>query len=94
MITKYFAKVSVKFNPFCASAKPVRLFLARIPNVQKSGCQVNFKLIKENEEPNVKVVYKDKLEKEVNPQDKTFEDLRATFDAHSRTLALKSAIEE
>lgn len=94
MITKFFTKVAVKFDPFSASAKSVRLFLARIPSAQKSGCQISYQVVKANEEPQVKVTYKDKLEKEVNPENKSFEDLRAIFDAHSRKLALQSAIEE
>lgn len=94
MITKYFTKVSAKFNPFSATAKPARLFLARIPNQLKSGCQVDCKLLSSpSDQPMIKVTFKDKHTMEIDPTDKNFEDIRALFDAHSRKLALQEALE-
>lgn len=93
MITKYFTKVSVRFNPFSASAKPVRLFLARIPAQLKSGCSVDFKILENpSDQAVVKVTYKDKQTMEVDPQNMTFKDLSLHFDTHSRKLALKDAL--
>ncbi|OBA22442.1 hypothetical protein METBIDRAFT_40396 [Metschnikowia bicuspidata var. bicuspidata NRRL YB-4993] len=93
MITKYFTKVSVKFNPFSASAKPVRLFLARIPAQQKSGCSVDFKILENPaDKALVKVTFKDKQSMEIDPKNLTFKDLSSHFDTHSRKLALKEAL--
>lgn len=95
MITKYFTKVAVKFDPFAASAKPVRLFLARIPAQLRSGCAVDFKVLtKKEDKPEVKVTFKDKHVMEINPDKMTFQDLSAYFDTHSRKLALKQAISD
>lgn len=93
MITKYFTKVSVRFDPFSPSAKAVRLFLARIPPQQKSGCAIEFKILNNpSDKPEVKVTYKDKNVIEINPEEKTFADLSSFFDTHSRKLAIKDAI--
>lgn len=93
MITKYFTKVSVRFNPFAPSAKPVRLFLARIPSQVKSGCAVDFKILNNPEDKaEVKVTFKDKEVLQIDPESKSFQDLSAYFDTHSRKLAIKEAI--
>lgn len=94
MITKYFTKVAVKFDPFAASSKPVRLFLARIPSQQRSGVAVDFKVLTKNEKPSVSVTFKDKLVMEADPEVMTFEDLRSYFDGHSRKLAINQAINQ
>lgn len=94
MITKYFTKVAVKFDPFAASAKPVRLFLARIPSQQKSGVAVDFKVLTKNEKPSVSVTFKDKHVMDADPEMMTFQDLSEHFDQHSRKLALKAAISD
>lgn len=93
MITKYFSKVTTRFDPFTSAAKPARIFLARIPHVQKSGCQVDCKVIHAPEKPSIKVAFKDKLVLEIDPSGKTMEDLREFFDAYSRKLALKEALD-
>lgn len=94
MITKYFTKVSARFNPFTPTAKPARLFIARIPGLQKSGCQVDCKVLTDpTEKPLIKVTFKDKHVMEIDPTSKSFDDLRAHFDAHSRKLALKEALD-
>lgn len=92
MITKYFTRVAVKFDPFAASAKPVRLFLARIPLQQRSGVAVDFKVLTKNEKPQVTVTFKDKHVMEADPEAMNFEDLSAFFDGHSRKLAIQQAI--
>lgn len=94
MITKYFTKVAVKFDPFAASAKPVRLFLARIPSQQKSGVAVDFKVLTKNEKPSVSVTFKDKHIMSGDPESMSFHDLSEHFDLHSRKLALKAAISD
>lgn len=94
MITKYFTKVAVKFDPFAASAKPVRLFLARIPSQQKSGCAVDFKVLTNSEKPSVTVTFKDKHQMTADPEIMSFQDISAHFDGHSRQLALKQAISD
>lgn len=93
MITKYFTKVSVRFNPFAPSAKPVRLFLARIPAQLKSGCSVDFKILENpKDQAVVKVTYKDKQTMEIDPENLSFKDLSSHFDTHSRKLALKETL--
>lgn len=93
MITKYFTNVSVKLDPFAASAKPVRLFLSRIPGQQKSGCSVDFKILNNlSEKAQVKVTFKDKHTMIADPCKMSFQDLSAHFDTHSRKLALQEAI--
>lgn len=94
MITKHFTKVAVRFNPFAASAKPVRLFLARIPSQQKSGCAVDFKILTNDEKPSISVTFKDKHVMKADPEDMSFQDLREHFDLHSRKLDLKAAISD
>lgn len=94
MITKYFTKVTARLDPFSVTAKPARLFIARIPVVLKSGCQIDCKLLTNpSEAPVVKVTFKDKKTMEIDPTNKSFGDLSAYFDAHSRKLALQEALE-
>lgn len=96
MITKYFTKVSVKFNPFTPGAKPARLFLSRIPTSLKPQCAVDYKVLTElsKEKPVVEVTFKDKHKMEVDPEKVNFVELSNHFDSHSRKLAIKDAITE
>lgn len=96
MITKYFTKVNVKFNPFTIGAKPARLFLSRIPSSLKSQCTVDFKVLPENskELPVVEVIFKDKHKMSVNPEEVSFIELSNYFNSHSRKLAIKDAISD
>lgn len=94
MIIKYFTKVSVRLDPFLASAKNVRLFLARIPLTQNGGCPIDFKVTTGNEPPNVLVTFKDKKTVEADPSTMSFNDLRAFFDGHLKKLATQELISE
>lgn len=96
MITKYFTKVSVKFNPFTTGAKPARLFLSRIPTSLKAQCTVDYKVLTESskEKPTVEVTFKDKHKMQVDPETMNFVELSNHFDGHSRKLAIKDAITE
>ncbi|XYA01297.1 39S ribosomal protein L44, mitochondrial [Meyerozyma guilliermondii] len=98
MITKYFTKVSVKFDPFAASAKPARLFLSRIPTSLRATCAVDFKVLTStspaSEKPIVKVTFKDKHSMEADPQAMTFKEISEHFDSHSRKLVMQDSITE
>lgn len=96
MITKYFTKVTVKFDPFAPSARPARLFLARIPPSLKGQCQVNYKVLTADsaaaEKPIIEVTFKDKHTLLADPATMGFTELSLHFDAHSRKLVLKDSI--
>lgn len=96
MITKYFTKVTVKFDPFAPSARPARLFLARIPPSLKGQCQINHQVLTQSspasEKPIIEVTYKDKHILKADPAKMTYTELQQHFDAHSRKLVLKDSI--
>lgn len=96
MITKYFSKVTVKFNPFTPGAKPARLFLSRIPTSLKPQCSIDFKVLGEGsvDKPLVEVTFKDKHKMSVDPEKVNFVELSNQFDSHSRKLAIQEAITE
>jgi len=96
MITKYFTKVVVKFDPFTASAKPARLFLSRIPSSMKGTCLIDYKLLTKatptNEQPLIEVTFKDKHVMSADPEKMAFTEVTEYFNSHSRRLALKDAL--
>lgn len=96
MITKYFTKVTVKFDPFSPAARPARLFLSRIPPSLKGQCQINHKILTSSspasEQPIIEVTYKDKHIMKADPRDMTYTELQQHFDGHSRKLVLKDSI--
>ncbi|KAL6454377.1 MRPL44 54S ribosomal protein L44 [Candida maltosa Xu316] len=91
MITKYFANVVVRFNPFLPAGKSARLFLARVPAAAKVDCKV---LTKPTDEQEIQVTFKDKHVMKVNPSAMTLEDLSEYFDVHSRKLSIKESIND
>ncbi|CCE90489.1 mitochondrial 54S ribosomal protein mL53 TDEL_0B03600 [Torulaspora delbrueckii] len=96
MITKYFSKVVVKFNPFGKEAKTARLLLSSIPPAQRlQGTQIQSEILhaSSSKTPIVKITYKDKKEMELDPSTVTFQELASYFDRHSRQLKLKESIE-
>ncbi|CAI6847594.1 AAB_G0042730.mRNA.1.CDS.1 [Saccharomyces cerevisiae] len=106
MITKYFSKVIVRFNPFgkeandmvisLISAKVARSVLAAIPPTQRNmGTQIQSEIISDYNKvkPLVKVTYKDKKEMEVDPSNMNFQELANHFDRHSKQLDLKHMLE-
>ncbi|CAD6640020.1 HN1_G0020470.mRNA.1.CDS.1 [Saccharomyces cerevisiae] len=96
MITKYFSKVIIRFNPFGKEAKVARLVLAAIPPTQRNmGTQIQSEIISDYNKvkPLVKVTYKDKKEMEVDPSNMNFQELANHFDRHSKQLDLKHMLE-
>lgn len=97
MITKYFTRVSVKFDPFASSAKSARLFLSRVP-LGPGACKVDYKVLTAQspaaDKPIVEVTFKDKFVMSADPAAMTFSELSAHFDAHSRKLAIRDAISD
>lgn len=98
MIIKYFTKVTVKFDPFTAGARPSRTFLSMLPLSIRSSCKVEYKVLTANssakEKPVVEVTFKDKQMIKADPEKMSFKDLAEHFDSHSRQLAIKDAISE
>ncbi|CCF56632.1 hypothetical protein KAFR_0B03350 [Kazachstania africana CBS 2517] len=96
MITKYFNKVLVRFNPFGKEAKTSRLFLASIPPSQRlTGTKIQSEILNEgtDKEPLIRVIFKDKKEIEVNPSNLSFQELANAFESHSNKLRLRELIE-
>ncbi|SCV05889.1 LANO_0H17414g1_1 [Lachancea nothofagi CBS 11611] len=96
MITKYFTKVVVRFNPLGKEAKSARLLLCAIPPAQRtSGTSIQNELLVNgsSKSPIVKITFKDKTEMEADPSSMTFKELGNYFDRHSRKLSLKESIE-
>lgn len=91
MITKYFANVLVKFNPFSNAGKSARLFLSRVPTGTKIDCKV---LTKPSDIQEIKVTFKDKHVMTANPATMRLADLSEYFDIHSRKLAIKDSIQD
>jgi large subunit ribosomal protein L53 len=92
MITKYFASVKVRFDPFAPSARPARLFLSRLP----SGIKIDFKVLPKQttEKPFVEVTFRDKFVLQGNLDSMNISDLAAHFNSHSRKLQIQDAIKE
>lgn len=92
MITKYFANVAVKFDPFSAGGRAARLFLARVP----LSAKIDYKVLpkESTDKPEIKVTFKDKFVMEADPSEMNINDLRDHFNTHSRKLAIKDAISE
>ncbi|CDK28861.1 unnamed protein product [Kuraishia capsulata CBS 1993] len=95
MLTKYFTKVTVRFNPFLKEAKPARLFLSSIPPSMRQSCIIDFKILSEQskEKPIISVTFKDKEVLEVNPSEMNFADIADTFDRHAKKIRFKEQIE-
>ncbi|QLG71162.1 hypothetical protein HG535_0B02000 [Zygotorulaspora mrakii] len=96
MITKFFAKVVVRFNPFGTEAKTARLLLSAIPPAQRiQGAQIQNEVLTSDsvKVPTVKITFKDKTEMEVDPRTTSFQEISNIFDRHSRKLSLKESIE-
>lgn len=98
MITKYFTKAIVKFDPFAVSAKPARLFLSRIPTSLKATCNVEHKVLTKDspasEKPVILVTFKDKHVMNADPETMTFKEIQEHFNSHSRKLAIKESISD
>lgn len=92
MITKYFATVTVKFNPFVASGRSARLFLSRVPSTSKINCKVLTN--NTTEVPLIEVTFKDKHVMKADPETMNISDLANYFNTHSRKLAIQDAIKD
>ncbi|KAL6937638.1 39S ribosomal protein L44, mitochondrial [Hanseniaspora osmophila] len=101
MITKYFTKVLVRFNPAGAEAKTARLFLSAIPPTQRNTTTkivndliLNSEAKNNAKKPLIKVTFKDKQEFEYDPTVVNIGELAQVLDRHSRKLLVKEAIEK
>ncbi len=94
MITKYFTKVVVKFNPFGPEAKSARIFLSQIPPSLRGICAVDFELLdaQSKNKPTVQVTFKDKTVMEGDPVTLKIADFANLFDRHSRKLQFQEEI--
>ncbi|ODV61955.1 mitochondrial 54S ribosomal protein mL53 [Ascoidea rubescens DSM 1968] len=94
MITKYFQKVVVRFDPLGPGSKTARLFLALIPSLLKTSCAVSFQTLSHSQQqPLVQITFKDKFVLEHDPSHFKFPELAALFDHHSRQLKIKESIQ-
>uniref|UniRef100_A0A060T7Y0 Large ribosomal subunit protein mL53 n=1 Tax=Blastobotrys adeninivorans TaxID=409370 RepID=A0A060T7Y0_BLAAD len=97
MLTKYFAKVSVKFNPTHRSARLARMFLASIPPSARGDVQVSQKVLNEQsgDKPEISVTYKDGKNITLDPTTvKTTYDMVQAFDQYSRSLKIQDDISD
>ncbi|CAM9019665.1 hypothetical protein WICANDRAFT_32533 [Wickerhamomyces anomalus NRRL Y-366-8] len=96
MITKYFTKVVVKFNPLDKGGKNGRLFLSQIPPALKGACSIDHELLNATSKnaPIIKVTFKDKKSLETDPTKGSINEIASFFDRHSRQLQFKESIEK
>lgn len=96
MITKYFTKVTVKFNPFGPEARSARSVLSQIPPSLKGICQVDLELLndKSKKEPFVQVTFKDNTVMSGNPAELKLADFTNMFDKHSQKLLFKEEVDK
>lgn len=96
MITKYFTKVTIKFNPFGPEARCARSVLSQIPPSLKATCQINLELLNNNstKSPFVEVVFKDNTVMNGNPAKLKLADFTNMFDKHSKKLLFKEEVDK
>lgn len=96
MITKYFTKVAVKFNPFGPEARCARAVLSQIPPSMKGVCQVDLELLndKSTAKPFVEVTFKDKTVMSGNPAELKLADFTNMLDKHSKKLLFKEEVDK
>ncbi|GME74893.1 unnamed protein product [[Candida] boidinii] len=94
MITKYFTKVVVRFNPFGTEARAARNFLAQIPPTLRGTCAIEYEVLnsQSKNKPIVQVYFKDKEFMEADPTKLSLNDLNNLFDRHSRKLQFKDEV--
>ncbi|CEP23843.1 54S ribosomal protein L44, mitochondrial AltName: Full=YmL44 [Cyberlindnera jadinii] len=94
MITKYFTKVVIRFNPLGKEGKASRLFLSSIPPSLRGACVIDHKVITDNKtKPMLSVTFKDKQTLDADPSTMTFGEISAIMDRHSRALQIKDSIQ-
>ncbi|KAK9472650.1 mitochondrial 54S ribosomal protein mL53 [Dipodascopsis tothii] len=93
MITKYFQKVEVRFNPF-VKGKTARVFLARIPPTVRQQIKVQSTVLpQDSTAPSlISVQFKDGKNIEVDPTTVSIVDVVEELDRHSRVLRLNEQI--
>lgn len=96
MITKYFTKVIVRFNPFGTEARCARSVLSQIPPSLKNSCQIHLELLNKNSKnkPFVEVTFKDKTVMSGDPSTLKIADFVNMFDKHSKKLLFKEEVDK
>ncbi|KAH3661867.1 hypothetical protein OGAPHI_006046 [Ogataea philodendri] len=91
MITKFFSKIVVKFDPFGPEAKCARSFISLISPKLRQTCPVDLEVLPKasTKSPLLKVTFKDKTSMEGNPAEQSFDDFAQMLDRHSRQLQFK-----
>lgn len=94
MITKYFTKVCVKFNPFGPEARCARSVLSQIPPSLKGVCQIDLELLndKSKAKPFVQVTFKDNTVMSGNPAELKLADFTNMFDKHSKSSSSRKKL--
>lgn len=96
MITKYFTKVIVRFNPFGTEARCARSVLSQIPPSLKNSCQIHLELLNKNSKnkPFVEVTFKDKTVMSGDPSTLKIADFVNMLDKHSKKLLFKEEVDK
>jgi large subunit ribosomal protein L53 len=96
MITKYFTKVVVRFNPFGKESRCARSILSQIPPSMKNSCQINLELLNSasKKKPFVEITFKDKTVMSGNPATLKIADFVNMFDKHSKKLLFKEEVDK
>ncbi|KAF6009350.1 hypothetical protein HII13_003426 [Brettanomyces bruxellensis] len=96
MITKYFTKIIVKFDPFGSEARTARTMLSLIPPKLRSTCDVNLEVLTKSSKnkPLIEVTFKDKTIMKGDPKKMGMDDFTHLFDRHSRALQFKEEISQ
>lgn len=96
MITKYFTKLTVRFNPFGSEARCARSILSQIPPSLNATCKVNLELLnsKSKNKAFIEVTFKDNTVMSGNPKTMKYADFTNMFDKHSKKLLFKEEVDK
>lgn len=94
MITSYIASATARFNPFAASAKAARTFLAQLPPDARASMAIKTTLLprRSAEPPLLSVVFKDGAAMSFDLEAQRFPQIQELVDRHSRALGRKEAL--
>ncbi|KAK7757792.1 39S ribosomal protein L44, mitochondrial [Diatrype stigma] len=96
MITRFITEVTTKFNPFSASSRATRLFLASLPpDARSMGMQVRATVLpRTSTEPSsIHVKFKDGKQMELDGEKLGIKGIIEEVDRHSRSLQKQADLE-
>jgi len=94
MITSFIASATAQFNPFAASAKAARVFLAQLPADARRAMAIKTTLLprRSTEPPHLNVAFKDGVTMSFDLERQRFAEIQELVDRHSRALVRKEAL--